>query len=85
MVTNLYSIRDIKAGVYDRPWLAATDEVAARQYDRLLNDPQSMIYAYPADYQLYLIGRYCDHSAKLEPCTPELIQTPTHPRPQNDN
>lgn len=65
MITNLYSIRDIKND-YSVPFAAANDEIAVRMYKATAMDKDSNLAMFPADFELWRIGSYNTMSAQLE-------------------
>jgi len=65
MIINMYSIYDTKGLNYSPPFLAATDGLAVRMLQEAVSDPQTMVSRHPADFKLYLIGRFNDQNAGL--------------------
>jgi len=65
MLTSIYSIKDIKTGIYDRPFFNANDIVAARQFRQAVNDPATMLSKYPQDFELWNIGEIDDDGGKI--------------------
>lgn len=59
---NIYSIKDIKVGVYNVPFFYQHDQQAVRQFMELCNDGKSMICKYPADFELWKLGSYEEES-----------------------
>lgn len=70
---KVFSIRDGKAEAYNQPWFALTPGEAERSFKRLVNDPQSTIYSFPEDYDLFLIGEFCERTGKIKG-----LDTPQH-------
>lgn len=54
----MYAMRDIKAEEYSVPFFADSDAIAMREVDYLVNYEQTMLSAYPADYEMYVVGEY---------------------------
>lgn len=73
MVLKMYSIRDQKAGVYNTPFFQRTHGEAERTFRDLINDPKSMVYKYPEDYDLYYHGEYDDIAGMIS-----ALDTPQH-------
>lgn len=61
MNSNIYSIRDIKAGSYSEPFLAKTHGEAERSFTELVRDPKTLVSKYAEDYSLVQIGSF-DHN-----------------------
>lgn len=62
---NMYSIRDIKAGVFFQPFFASHDIVAIRMFRAALNSKKSLIRDYPEDFALYRIGIWNEKNGKV--------------------
>lgn len=56
MLIRLYSIYDRVARVYADPFVSVNDATAARAFTLAQASPDTMLYASPADYQLWYIG-----------------------------
>ena len=56
MLIRLYSIFDRVARVYADPFVSINDATAARAFTLAQSSPDSMLYASPADFQLFYIG-----------------------------
>lgn len=73
MEHKIYAIRDSKGEVYNTPFYKKTHGEAERDFKTLANDPKSMVFNYPEDFDLYYLGTLDDVSGKLNP-----IDTPQH-------
>lgn len=73
MQLKIYSIRDAKAGIFNKPFYAITHADAERSFTKLSNDKQSMVGEFPEDFDLYYVGIYDDNTGKIEP-----LDTPQH-------
>lgn len=73
MQLKMFSIRDSKAEIYNRPFFTHTLGEAEREFTRISNDPQSQISQFPEDYDLYYVGTYDDNSGKFT-----TLPTPEH-------
>lgn len=62
---NMYSIRDIKAGVFFQPFFASHDIVAIRMFRASLRSRDSLIRDYPEDFALYRIGIWDAKTGKV--------------------
>lgn len=65
MLMNMYSIRDIKAGVFSQPFFAAHDVVAIRMFQGALRSKDTLLSEYPEDYALYRIGVFNERNGKV--------------------
>lgn len=63
---NAYCILDTKAKVYNSPYFLINDQVAVRQFQLVIKDPESMISKYPEDYRLYKTGTFDMLTGKIE-------------------
>jgi len=73
MIHKMYSIRDQKSEVFNKPWYAVTHGEAERSFAAAVNDKQTTLSAHPEDFDLYWIGEYDDNSGKIMP-----LDTPQH-------
>ena len=55
---KLYSVKDVKAASYFRPFPSVNDQVAIRDLKSLVNSKESEISNYPEDYELWYIGDF---------------------------
>ena len=70
MKSGLYSIYDIKAEFYSKPFVAQNDEVAIRVIQNSFKDPQAAQSEYvmnPADFQLARLATFDDSEGSIEP------------------
>lgn len=65
MLIRLYSIFDRVARVYADPFVSINDATAARSFTLAQSSPDTMLYASPADYQLWYIGSLDNNSGEL--------------------
>jgi hypothetical protein len=77
MESAIYSIKDTKTGLFNRPFYEMNDVTAIRNLKQEVNrtDQGNTLYLFPEDYQLYKIGKYNGETGHLEACKPELITT----------
>lgn len=66
MITQLYTIYDSKAHVYNAPISIPNQAIAERSFAIAANDPTSFIGQSPTDYSLFLLGTYDDELAKFD-------------------
>lgn len=62
----VYSIFDVKAGVFNTPFFQVNDQVAKRAFSDLVNDPQSMLFKHPEDFTLWRLGEFDDQLGDFE-------------------
>lgn len=56
MLIRLYSIFDRVARVYADPFVSINDATAVRSFTLAQSSPDNMLFASPADFQLWYIG-----------------------------
>lgn len=66
MIVNLYSIYDLKAGVYNTIFTQLNDSVAQRSFVHLVKDKDSTISSSPEDYVLYCVGTFDDNKGFID-------------------
>lgn len=64
MIRNLYSIYDIKTAHFDSPFLAENDDVARRQFSRVVQSVQ-LIQQNPSDFELKYVGAFNVETGEL--------------------
>lgn len=67
MILNIYSVFDIKSGIYGNPFYTHTQAEAIRLFADAANDPETALSKHPADYRLDKIGVFDNCSAVIEP------------------
>lgn len=81
----LFTIRDTKGDIYNKPFPQLTKSEALRTFADLANDPQSTLSKHPEDYDLYYLGTFDTTSGKIEPLkSPEHIVKAINSIKQND-
>lgn len=73
MRLNVYSIYDRASGIYDRPWVAHSDQAASRSFGDISCDAEHPIGQHPEDFTLFRVGTWDDNKGELVPQTPEKI------------
>lgn len=73
MQLSMYSILDIKSGVYSKPFIALNHAVAARTVSAAMQHQDTDLSAHPQDYDLYCIGSFDDQEGILTPQTREHV------------
>lgn len=66
MVTNVFAVYDDKAGAFMSPFVLPAIGLAVREFQSAVNNPQSNISKYPADFKLYKLGTFDDNSGQFE-------------------
>lgn len=67
MLTNAYSIYDVKSLTYSPPFFAVSHGAASRMFSDLANNTQTTVGLHPRDFSLYCIGRFDDNAGQLLP------------------
>ena len=65
MKLKIYSIYDMAARNYNRPFYQHTKGEAVRSFTDLANDGESMISKHPQDYFLFELGTFEDESGAI--------------------
>lgn len=65
MVKQVFSLFDSKANAYIQPFFMAQKGQALRALDSIVNNPQTEVNKYPADFALYKLGEFDDVSGQL--------------------
>lgn len=58
MIMRMYSIEDSTAGEFGQPGPMTNDNVAIRSFGQLINEPGSMMYSKPEDFNMYYVGTF---------------------------
>ena len=73
MTLKMYSIRDAKSEIFNKPWFAITHGEAERNFTAAVNDEKTSLHNHPEDFDLFYVGMYDDNTGKLT-----ALQTPEH-------
>lgn len=65
MKMNAYTIYDVAAGTYMRPFFTTADGEATRSFKDIASDAKHPIGQHPEDYTLYRIGSWNDNTGAL--------------------
>jgi hypothetical protein len=65
MKLNAYTIYDVAAGTYMRPWFAGSDGEALRGFKDVCADANHPVGQHPEDYTLYRCGTFNDTTGTL--------------------
>lgn len=66
MKFDTYSIYDSKADVHSRPLIVVNLPSFERELMKAVTDERSPYSQYPADFTLFLLGSYNDHTAAFD-------------------
>ncbi len=69
----LLSVFDIKARLFYPPMMFATTDAAIRDFASLLKDSKHAFHNNPADYSLFVVGKFDTKFGFLSPSKPALI------------
>lgn len=62
---GLYSVKDNKVGVFQKPFTCRNDAEASRTLHSACQDPEIQLSRYPEDFDLYFLGTYNEYTGKL--------------------
>lgn len=65
MKLKVYSVFDVKAGVYATPFFQLNDGVAVRSFTDMVNNSKSTPFLHAGDYSLLCIGLFDDDSGVI--------------------
>ena len=77
MIYMVFSIYDEKAEVFNTPFFQRAEPEAIRAFADLAVDPNTLIGRHPADFSLYYIGEYNDHTSELGHQVPRFVMKAT--------
>ena len=63
---NVYAVKDVKAQLFNNPFIQKSDGVAIRTFAAACEDSQTELNKYPSDFSLYHIGTYDPESGKIK-------------------
>jgi len=73
MQLGIYSVYDLKARTYCRPFYSTNDETALRDFSSAVNDSVSDLSRHPSDFSLFKLATFQDVTG--------LITVEDHPLP----
>lgn len=76
MLLGMYTLLDLKAGAYLRPFFLRSDAEAIRAMLEGAKDKTQMLGQYPQDFVLYRVGTFDEATARVEPCAPFALGNP---------
>lgn len=66
MTHKVYTVFDVKLGVYSAPFLAINKNDALRKVQDVLEDPRHLFTKHAEDFTLFEIGQYDDEKGRYE-------------------
>jgi len=70
MSKNVYSILDVKTGIFANPFTAQNDAEATRLFNHASLDASLPFGMFPADFHLYLLGSFDPENGNLSERNP---------------
>lgn len=67
MDKRIFSIRDVKTGVFGDPVVVPHLAVLIRQLTEVASDPKTVLAKFPEDFQVFEIGGYVEDTGCLLP------------------
>ena len=65
MILKMFSVYDTKAEAYHQPFCTTTQSLAIRSFMDTANDESTSIGKHPADFNLFYLGEYDDHTGSF--------------------
>lgn len=62
----IYSVHDVKAEAFLRPFFVPTHGLAMRSFENEVKNPDSPMYQNAEDYTLFQLGEFDDDTGKFE-------------------
>lgn len=78
MKQNVYSVYDVKAGAYMRPFFTQTEGMATRAFIDEIANADSPLGKHPEDYSLYRVSEFDELEGRFIAQDPVLILTGNH-------
>lgn len=72
MILQLYSVKDTKVGAFMPPFVARARGEALRNFQSAVGDKDHQFAKFPADYELWFLGKYDDGTGLVE-SSPERV------------
>lgn len=66
MILQMFSIRDLKAGVFGAPFVSANPSVAKRLVGDMLAEGRTIQARHPEDFDLVALGTYNDVTGQIQ-------------------
>jgi hypothetical protein len=68
MKLKMYSVKDVLAEIYNKPFCEINDATASRVFKQSISESP-----HPDDFILYCVGEYYDHLGEVVPCEPYRV------------
>lgn len=75
MILKVYSVFDVKAAAYARPFFMVNDQSAVRTFGDYVNTQGEPPNLHPEDYSLFCLGEFDDVKGTLVSNNPEIVCT----------
>lgn len=73
-IYSMCSVLDMVAHQYGRPFFTINEGSAIRGFSDEINNPESVLFRHPTDYQLFSLGSFDDETAQVEQASsPKLL------------
>jgi hypothetical protein len=70
---KVYSVYDVKMGLYDKPFYQHNKLQAIRSFADAVNDSESPFFKHPEDYRLFELGEYDQDTGLFKTDQPVLL------------
>lgn len=70
---KVYSVYDVKAMVYGKPFYCKNDGEALRLFGDVSRDKETMIGKHPSDFQLFHLGDFDDVTGSISGIKPRFM------------
>jgi len=65
MIYGIFSLHDAKAAAFAQPFYSPNRATAQRHFMAALEDPQSVVSKFPADFRLYELATFDDSTGNI--------------------
>lgn len=67
MILKIFSVRDMKADLYGRPFFDQSIGNAIRSFGDQVNanQPDNILFLHPEDFELYYLGEFDDNTGEI--------------------
>lgn len=83
-IQMMFSIKDLKSETFNPPFYQKKMDEAIRTFTKICNDSQSLLYQFPEDFVLILIGSFDDDTGVLTPQSHSTIGSASQYVRKND-
>jgi len=66
VIQKIYSIYDVKVGLYMQPFPAHTHGMALRMFSDHVNDPNTITHKHPADFALFHLADFDESEGRYQ-------------------